>query len=105
MCNKFKNGGFLNRFVNKSFSLGTALIIIAVISFLLTILFKVSDGQGLDYYISGKGYKLNYLGVLILLAVLPLFGLVAWLLRWYQQRHERDFEEKYTKKRNQTHDK
>ena len=41
---------------------------------------KVQAGEGLDYYISGKGIQFSYIGVLILFLVIPVALAGGWLV-------------------------
>lgn len=47
-------------------------------SFILTIIYKIRSGHGLDYYFTGYGVQMNYIGVLISLIVIPFTLLVVW---------------------------
>lgn len=85
----------LQKFLDKTFTAALVIIFIAFIGFILFLLNKTITGHGLDYYFSGFGYKLSYLGALILIAVIPLLVTLAWLINWIIGRDERDFKKKY----------
>jgi hypothetical protein len=67
----------LQKFIDKTFGIAIIVIIAAFIGLVLHLFNKVASGHGLDYYFSRFGYKLNYPGALILLAIIPLFGVLA----------------------------
>ena len=100
-----ESNGSLQKFLNKTFSVAMVTMMLGFVGFVAFLIDKVLRGHGLDYYISGMGYKLNYLGVLILVALMPLLVLVVWLVAWYQGRDERDFKEKYLNKDDESHNK
>ena len=77
------------------FAIAGVLVLIAGISFVLRIVNKVSSGHGLDYYFTGWGVQLNYIGALVLLVVMPLALVVGWAIRWWQLRDERDFRKRF----------
>jgi hypothetical protein len=66
---------------------------LGIIGFIARLYLKVKAGEGLDYYISGAGYKLNYIGALILFALLPIVMVGGWLigkyLKWRDARMEK----------------
>jgi hypothetical protein len=66
--------------------------------FVLELILKVQQGRGLDYYFTGFGVKMNYLGVLILVMLAPVALLVAAGVSWWARRHERDFLRRYGRK-------
>ena len=56
---------------------------------------KVKSGHGLDTYLTPEGAEFNYIGVLILLMLIPIALLLGWGLRWWQLREERDFKKQF----------
>lgn len=56
------------------------LLSFGVLGWALNAYLKVKDGQGLDYYISGTGYQFNYIGVLILFALIPIALGGGWII-------------------------
>ncbi len=74
---------------------GGLLIILGGIAFVLRVVEKVKTGHGLDYYFTGWGVRVNYIGVLILLALIPVVLLMGWAIRWWQLRDERDFRKRF----------
>lgn len=69
--------------------------IIGMTSFLGRLIYKVRSGQGLEYYFTGFGVKMNYIGVLMTLSCIPLALLIGLVIRWWTLRDERDFKRKY----------
>ncbi len=78
-----------------SFVVGLALVILAFIGLCGRVIMKVMQGDGLEHYFTGFGYQFNYLGTLIVLALIPLALIVALFIRRYQMRGEKDFKDKY----------
>lgn len=83
-----KNGGFL---------IGLFLGAVGFIGYCAHVIMKVVQGDGLEHYFTGFGYQFNYIGTLILLGLIPIFLILALILRRYQRRDERDFKDKYLK--------
>jgi hypothetical protein len=83
------------KFKFKSFFSGVmgCLIVLGIIGFILRLYLKVKAGEGLEYYISGTGYKLNYIGVLALFILLPFVMVGGWLvgkvLTWRDKKIEK----------------
>ncbi len=76
-------------------AVGGMLIVLGGMAFVLRVVEKVRTGHGLDYYFTGWGVQVNYIGVLILLILIPVVVLVGWGIRWWQLRDERDFRKRY----------
>lgn len=74
---------------------GGLLSILALIAFVIRAVQKVQTGHGLDYYFTGWGVQFNYIGALIVLALVPVTLLVGLGIRWWQLRDERDFRKKF----------
>ena len=74
---------------------GGLLIILGGIGFVFRVVEKVQTGHGLDYYFTGWGVQFNYIGVLILLMLIPVILVVGWVIRWWQLRDERDFHKRF----------
>lgn len=73
------------------------LISIAYLSFVGRLIYAVWTGHGNEHYISGAGYKLTPIGVLVFLLCIP-FVLAFLKFQSYQQKKlEKDFLEKYGK--------
>jgi hypothetical protein len=69
------------RFV-KSKKFGWVLWILALSSMgalVLKLIYKIQSGQGLDYYISGKGYQFNAIGALTSIGAIMIALIVGWL--------------------------
>lgn len=69
------------------------------IGFIVRSYLKIKAGHGLDYYISGAGYKLNYIGVLTLFALIPIVLGGGWILGKYLQWRDNRIEEQLIEKR------
>jgi hypothetical protein len=64
-------------------------------SFIIRAWDKVASGKGLDVYFTGWGVQFNYVGFLVLVAIIPLVLLIGYGVRYWELRHERDFKRKY----------
>ena len=49
---------------------------------------KVRTGHGLDYYFTGEGVQMNYIGALIAIAVAAVALLTGWIIRIWSQRRD-----------------
>ena len=54
-------------------------ITIGFIGFILHVILKVKSGHGLDYYQTGHGVEMNYIGVLIAIGVIPIVLILGWV--------------------------
>lgn len=61
---------------------GGLLSILGLIAFAIRAVQKVQAGHGLDYYFTGWGVQLNYIGVLIVFALIPVALLIGLGIRW-----------------------
>ncbi len=79
------------------------MVAVGIIGFALFAYHKVRTGHGLDYYVSGKGYLLNYIGVLTLLALIPVTMCVGWLfgkyLTWRNMKLKKQLKKQLIEKR------
>jgi len=66
---------------------GIALSLLAMIGFGAFALGVVGSGQGLGFYSGGRGLQMNYLGILVLLGLIPVIMSVAWIVRIWQKRN------------------
>lgn len=96
-----KNKGPLQRFIDKAFFLGLFLSALGFVGFVVLLMQKVQSGEGLESYFTGFGVKVSYLGIGILISVIPAITLVALVVRWWQGREERNFLEKYKQNKNE----
>jgi hypothetical protein len=68
---------------------GLAAVLIGLLGiggFVLYAINKVRTGHGLDYYFTGQGVQMNYLGALIAIGVAAVALLVGWIIRFWSQR-------------------
>ena len=70
-------------------------MVLAAAGFFIHVWQKIASGDGLDTYFTGFGVQFNYLGVAVLIAILPLVLLAAALLNWWHGREEREFKRRY----------
>ena len=56
---------------------------------------KVASGQGLETYFTGWGVQFNYIGFLVLVAVVPVVLMLGFAVRHWELRHEREFKKRY----------
>ncbi len=64
-----------------SFFLLHLFIMIGGIGFLIRLIQKVWDGHGRDYYLTGRGYQVNHIGVLATLIAAPVLVCIAWVIQ------------------------
>jgi len=77
----------------------TLAILLGFFGFILRIIDKIRSGHGLDYYFTGHGIQMNYIGALIILSIIPLVLLFAWIIKIIMTKKE-DLEiENYRKSR------
>jgi hypothetical protein len=74
---------------------GGILIALACLGFVARVWTKIRSGHGLDTYFTGYGVQFNYIGVAILLVLLPAVLLLGIVLNWWLGRDERDFKRRY----------
>ncbi len=80
------------------FFFGGAVAMVGGIGFIVRVWNKVASGQGADYYKTFWGVDFSYTGVFLLMLLLPVVSLIGLLLRYLEQREEKDFLQKYGKK-------
>ena len=56
-----KRKEFLQTFLSKTFGVAMVVMMFGFVGVVVVRINKVLSGHGLDYYISGMGYELNYL--------------------------------------------
>lgn len=65
------------------------LVGISILSFIIYSVAKVLSGKGLDYYLTGQGVQMNYIGFLLTLCTLAVALFIGWLIRIYSAWKER----------------
>ena len=60
--------------------------VLGIGGFVLYAIGKVRAGHGLDYYFTGYGVEMNYLGALIAIAVAAVALLIGWIIRFWFKR-------------------
>ena len=68
--------------------IGGPLMLLGLVGFAIRVYQKVSSGHGLDTYFTGWGVRMNYIGALIVLILIPLVLVVAWLINKIIERRE-----------------
>ena len=71
------------------------LVFVGFVGLVLLLVEKTTTGHGLDYYMTGWGIRQNYLSALVLIAIVPVVLAVAWGVRYWQKREEKDFLRRY----------
>ena len=56
---------------------------------------KIRTGHGGEIYRTGHGYQVSYLGVMVLVALVPIVMIVGSAIGWWQRRDEREFDRRY----------
>lgn len=95
----------LQKFIRKTWGIAGILVGIGFIGFVLFLVKKVQNGEGLDHYISGMGYELSYLSALMFVALIPIIIIVVLIIAWFQESDERDFKRKYLRRGDKTQNK
>ena len=54
---------------------------LAIVSFIFYAIQKVRTGHGLDYYFTGHGVQMSYIGGLIAFGILAIALLIGWFMR------------------------
>jgi O-antigen/teichoic acid export membrane protein len=70
-------------------SITAVLIVVAAVGFGLRVYQKVSSGHGLDTYFTGWGVQMSYIGVFIVLLLIPIVLLVGWIINYFITKDER----------------
>lgn len=76
-----------------------SLVFLCFVGFILLLIYKVISGHGLDYYRTGRGVEMNYIGVLIAIGIIPIVLLFAWLGNKIYIFKKKHFKPKYIKKK------
>jgi hypothetical protein len=88
----------------KNFLGGIAAIVIGLIcigGFVLYAIDKVHTGHGLDYFFTGMGVQMNYLGALTTIVVAAVALFIGWLANFfYKKRNDLLFKGLKNDKRN-----
>ncbi len=71
--------------------IGIVLVGLCFASFILYAIQKVRTGKGLEYYLTGRGAQMNYVGVLITFCVLVIALLVGRVIRARSVRRKKPF--------------
>jgi hypothetical protein len=71
---------------------------VGLIGFVIRVWNKIASGQGADYYKTFWGVEFSYIGVFIIILLLPFILLIGLLFRYLERREEKDFLQKYGKK-------
>ena len=72
-----------------------ALGILGFVGMVLAFREKIRTGHGGETYRTGQGYQFNYLGAMVLIALVPLVTIVGSAIGWWQRRDEREFDNRY----------
>ncbi len=69
--------------------------LMCLVGVVLELVLDVREGRGLDYFFNGFGIRMNAIGVLVVVGLIPVALLGGRLLHWWIARDERDFERRY----------
>ena len=75
------------------------LLSLGFIGFVLRVIQKVKSGHGLDYYRTGHGVEMNYIGALIAIGIIPIVLILGWLGKKIYYLKEKYLISKYNKKK------
>ncbi len=73
-------------------------VVLAIVSFILYAIQKVRTGRGLDYYLTGHGVQMNYIGVLIAFGMIAIVLLIGWIVRFWSNKKRAYLEDGLAKK-------
>jgi hypothetical protein len=63
--------------------------LLGIASGILYAIIKVRTGHGLDYYLTGEGVEMNYVGFLVAISVIAIALFISWLIRiWSVKKDE-----------------
>jgi hypothetical protein len=79
--------------------LAGALSVVGFVGMILAFREKLRTGHGGETYRTGHGYQFNYVGALVLIALVPITMIVGSAIGWWQRRDEREFDRRYPRGR------
>lgn len=85
-------------------AIGLTVVALGLIGFVLRVYHEISSGHGLDTYYTAKGIQVNYIGVGLLLILIPIVVIVGWLINLYITRDERQLKKEAERRRRQLHE-
>lgn len=71
------------------------LVLQLFVGLVLQLIEETIEGRGIQHYTSGFGYKLSPIGVLTVLALIPVALVIGLICRYLSKKDERDFKRKY----------
>lgn len=75
--------------------IGPVLLCIGFVGFCLHLAYNLYIGHGTHQYSNFYGLKFSYIGVVVVLALVPIVVLLGLVIEWVLGRHERAFLKKY----------
>jgi hypothetical protein len=78
--------------------IGVALALVGLVTLILEVYQKVTSGHGLDTYFTFEGVQMNYIGVIIVLILIPIILISAWIIYRIIERRENNELNKMIKK-------
>lgn len=78
----------------------TLFLLLGFLALCLHVAYKIYIGEGTYQYSNFFGLKFNYLGVAVLILLIPFAFVVGRAIEWIANRHEREFIKKYNKNSN-----
>ena len=76
-----------------------SMLTLGFLGFIIRVILKVKSGHGLDYYRTGHGVEMNYIGVLVAIGIIPIVLILGWVgnkIYLYKKTH---FKPKYIEKK------
>ena len=67
------------KFKNVFIAVMGSMLALGFLGFIIRVILKVKSGHGLDYYRTGHGVEMNYIGVLIAIGIIPIVLIFGWV--------------------------
>jgi hypothetical protein len=79
--------------------LGGLAVAVGFTGFIIRVISKVTEGQGVEYYFTGEGVKFSYIGVLTVIVIIPVILVLSYLYRIYYKKKQQDLKSNFIARR------